>query len=980
MAEMHGFLLADERKIPEINSKVRLFIHMRSGARLLSIENDDENKVFSITFRTPPGDSTGVAHILEHSTLCGSQKYPVKEPFVELVKGSLNTFLNAFTFPDKTTYPVASQNLQDFYNLIDVYMDAVFFPLIAPETLDQEGWHYELDELDGPLTYKGVVFNEMKGAYSSPDSLLAQRAQQSLFPDHVYGFDYGGHPHSIPDLTYAQFKAFHDTYYHPSNSWIYFYGDDDPEERLRRMDAVLSKFQTLQVDSSISLKTRFTEPMRLESFYDPGDAPVGKKGMLVVNWMIGETADREKSLSLAILEYCLIGTPASPLRKALIDSGLGDDLAGVGMEGDLRQIFFSIGLKGVADGLAEDKPADYDKVENLVLETLSRLAQIGIDPNTIAAAMNTIEFRLRENNTGSFPRGLGLLLRTLTTWLYDGDPFAPLVYETAIASIKQRYASGERIFENLIKTELLENPHRTTVLLKPQPGLNQLEEAAEREKLAGIRATLSEEELKGIYEHAQQLRIRQETPDSPEALATLPGLTLDDLDREIRLIPMEVTSRLGTQLLYHDLFTNGIVYLDLGFDVRNLPGEYLQLAPMFGRSLLGLGTETEDFVKLSQRIGRTTGGIRSSFYNTQLRNVPKATTWLLLRGKSTMDHTQDMLAILKDVLLTVRLDNQERFKQMVLEEKADMESAAASAGHRFANIRLKSFFSQAGWVDEQMGGASYLAFLRELAAQVDSDWPAVLAKLEKMRSLLVNRNTMIANITLDQSNWEFFQPQLLDFLNDLPAQPVQQASWQTGQPQQDTAMVAPVKVNYVGKGANLFDLGYRLDGSAYVINNFLRNTWLWEKVRIQGGAYGAFCIFDPRSGILTLLSYRDPNLLATLNVYDQTGQFLRQLDETRLSQEELVKSIIGTIGDLDAYQLPDAKGYTSMARYLAGDTDELRQQRRDEVLSTTLEDFHAYGEVLEQLGGAGRVVVVGSEEAITAANAGSAWLAVEKIS
>lgn len=968
-----GFELIKEAEIPELKTSARLFRHVRTGAELLSLENADENKVFGISFRTPPPDSSGLPHIMEHAVLCGSRKYPVKEPFVELVKGSLNTFLNAFTAADKTIYPVASQNLQDFYNLVEVYVDAVFFPLLPPHVLDQEGWHYELNDLQEPLVYKGVVFNEMKGAYSSPDNLLGTLAQQSLFPDSPYGLDSGGDPRVIPQLTYAQFKAFHQTYYHPSNARIFFYGDDDPQERLRRMDSALAEFSARSVDSSINLQARFDASRQVRAAYDAGEDADGRKGMLVVNWLLDEPFDPELNLGLGMLAYILIGTPASPLRKALIDSGLGEDLAGAGLDADLRQMTFSTGLKGIADGSGEHA-AEFDQVEALILQTLQDLTSQGIDPQTIAAAVNTTEFRLRENNTGSFPRGLLLMLRALNTWNYDGDPLAPLAFETPLAALKTRLAAGERYFENLIQTYLLDNLHRTTVILQPEPGYQERQEETERQKLEHVRSALSLQELQAIHANTQHLKEIQETPDTPQALSTIPNLKLEDLERSNKLIPLEILSLASLRTFYHDLFTNGIIYLDLGFDLHVLDEEHLPYIPLFGRALVDMGTETEDFVRLSQRIGSQTGGIWSTRFISPLVGSRGSAAWLFLRSKSTMDHAGDLLGILRDVLLTVRLDNQERFHQMVLEEKADMEAGLTPAGHRFVNTRLRSFYHEAGWLDEQMGGVSYLFFLRRLVEAVENDWPGVLAALEEVRRRLLlgeGGRPPIVNLTLDEVNWRIFQPQLHTFLASLPqGRPDRpHAAWAWNGAAHDLGLAIPTQVNYVGLGADLFKLGYQSSGSSMVISNFLRTTWLWEKVRVQGGAYGAFSVFDHRSGVLTLLSYRDPNLLETLEIFNQAGGFLRQLDSRRLDQAELTKSIIGAIGDLDAYQLPDAKGFTSLARSLAGETDEARQMRREQVLATSLADFHAFGEVLERLPQDGQVVVMGAEDDLRSANA-----------
>ncbi|MGE5222248.1 MAG: insulinase family protein [Omnitrophica WOR_2 bacterium] len=962
MDDFFGFQLLREQQIPEINTKARLFRHRKIGAALLSLENDDENKVFGITFRTPPSDSTGVAHIMEHSVLCGSRKYPVKEPFIELAKGSLNTFLNAMTYPDKTCYPVASQNVKDFYNLIDVYIDAVFYPLNTLQTLEQEGWHYELDSLDGPMTYKGVVYNEMKGNYSSPDDILARHSQQSLFPDNTYGVDSGGDPQVIPNLTYEQFRDFHRSYYHPSNARIFFYGDDDPAERLRYVNEYLKDFDPIEPHSSIALQPSFPEPRRVAVAYDSGEDAGDKKGMVTANWMLSEQTDPQTSLGLHILEHILVGTPASPLRKALIDSGLGEDLAGVGLDSDTRQMLFSIGMKGIA-------VEDADKVESLIAQTLTDLAGKGIDPDTVRASVNTIEFRLRENNTGAFPRGLSLMLRCLSTWLYDGDPLSPLAFEAPLSQIKEQLASGEPYFENLINQHLLKNGNRTTVILRPDPGVGKEQEAAEQRRLMKVRQSLSEQELQEIVEETRRLKLRQETPDSAEALQTIPSLKLEELDKQNKLIPLNVSEQHGDRILYHDLFTNGIVYLDVGFNLHSLPQEYIPYLSLFGRALLEIGTESQDFVKLSQRIGATTGGIRRTILTTSQRKTGQAVAWLFLRGKSTVPQMSDLVKIIKDILLTVKLDNCERFKQMVMEEKAGLEAGLVPGGHRVVNTRLRSLFNEADWITERISGISYLFFLRQLAQDVENNWAGVLEKLENIRHILINRSAAISNITLDQANYATVKHLLEELLASLPSRQEKQLEWLPDQHPGFEGLTIPAKVNFVGKGANLYALGYRLNGSVLVINKFLGTTWLWEKVRVQGGAYGGYALFDHRSGVYTLLSYRDPNLLGTIDAFDYAGQFLRSLDAARLSQEELTKSIIGTIGDLDAYQLPDAKGFTSLVRYLAGDTEEDRQILRDQVLNATLDDFHAFGEVLHKVNEAGKVVVLGSQEAIAQANA-----------
>lgn len=959
------FELLKTQNIPELNTEAGLYRHIETGAQVLSLINEEDNKVFGITFRTPPKNSTGVAHILEHSVLCGSRKYPVKEPFVELLKGSLKTFLNAFTYPDKTCYPVASTNTQDFYNLIDVYLDAVFYPLITRHIFQQEAWHLDMEDASGPITYKGVVYNEMKGAYSSPDSLLAEYSQRSLFPDNTYGFDSGGEPSSIPTLTYEEFLEFHRRYYHPSNARIYFYGNDDPDRRLDILSTFLNDFTRMEIDSGIPLQGPFPSPRRVMRAFAASDSEGKPKGMMTVNWLLPELSSPELNLSLQVLQYVLLGMPGSPLRKALIDSGLGDDIAGTGLEKELRQGYFSTGLKGIA-------PENADRIESLIIETLESLAREGVDVETIEAALNTVEFRLRENNSGAYPRGLVLMLRSLSTWLHDGDPLALLAFDAPLSRVKSRFLTDRSYFRQMIEKCFLQNTHRTSVILTPDPTLADREREEENERIEVLRRELTLEDIERIVRDTAELRRRQETPDPPEALARIPALKIPDLDRRNKTIPLSVAELNGARILYHDLFTNGILYLDMGFDLHQLPQEMIPYAPLFGRALVEMGTSDEDFVSLTKRISRKTGGIKPDLFTSSVAHGKQGAAWLILRGKSMLPQFRDMLRVITDVLLTVRLDNRDRFRQMVMEEKVRHEHRLVPHGHQIINLRLRSHFNEADWAREQMSGVGYLFFLRALAREVDENWPTVLSTLERMRTILVNRCSMIFNVTLDETNWKECTGAFEEFIDALPFEASSGTAWQTDHSAEHEGLIVPSQVNYVGKGADLYELGYRFHGSIQVITGYLRSSWLWDRIRVQGGAYGAMCLFDRLSGVLTFVSYRDPNLIRTLDNFDLAAEFLRNIE---LPDRELTKAVIGAISVIDSYLLPDTKGYVSMLRHLTGDTEEARQSMREEVLSTSEREFRAFADVLEQVRHRGLVKVLGSRDAIEAANAGkSRWL------
>ena len=952
-----AFELVRDERIADVDSQALLYRHKKTGAEVLSLVNSDENKVFGVTFKTPPTDSTGIAHILEHSVLCGSRKYPVKKPFVELIKGSLNTFLNAMTFPDKTAYPVASQNLKDFYNLVDVYLDAVFFPLLTEDTFHQEGWHYELEDAKAPLVYKGVVFNEMKGVFSSPDAVMRDLSQRSLYPDVTYGKSSGGDPKAIPDLTFEQFKRFHEKFYHPSNTRAFFSGDDDPAQRLDILDAYFSQFERAEVDAEVGLQPRFNAPRQLHGTYaGTKDADKPRDGMISVNWMIDPPADREEALSHGLLSYLLAGNPAAPLRKALTESGLGEGMTGGGIGSGLRQPMASFGMKG-------NDPANAPKVEALILDTLAEIAERGFPSDQLEAAINTFEFSLRENNTGSYPRGMTYMFTALATWLHGGDPLAPLHFETALAALKDKAQRGH--FEGEIRRLFLDNTHRTTVTLEADPEQGAREAAAEADKLAQVRAGMDEAAITATISETEKLKRLQETADNPADLAKIPTLTLGDLDREIRKVPVETGSIGGAGLFYHDLPTLGIVYLDLGFDLHVLPDELLPYLPLFGRALLQTGTSKEDFVALTQRIGRSTGGINQHRGLSAMQGSAETAAWFFLSGKAVADKVEEMLAIMGDVLLDARLDNRERFRQMALEEKAGFEARLVPSGNAIVDTRLKAGLTQAGALSERMGGISYLRFLRELVGRIDSDWAGVQQVLETIRDTLFNRPHMVVNVTTDGALWNQTQSQIGAFTERLPAseRPLQQ--WPGPMAARSEGLVIPAQVNYVGKGANLKALGFEVSAAASVALKYLNTTYLWDKVRVQGGAYGGSSRFDLTSGNFSFLSYRDPNLLKTVDVYDGAAKALA----AGVGENDLTRSIIGVIGDMDGYQFPDAKGYGSMWRQLTGTTDAIRQQRRDEVLNASSKDFAELAEAVAAVASHGHVVVLGGEAAITAANA-----------
>lgn len=938
----HGFSLIREEALSEVGGTARLWKHDITGAELLSIVNQDENKSFGVSFRTPPKDSTGVAHILEHSVLCGSQKYPVKEPFVELLKSSLQTFLNALTFPDKTCYPVASTNLQDFYNLIDVYVDAVFYPRIDEDVLRQEGWHIEV-EPDGQWNYKGVVFNEMKGVYSSPDSVLMEESQHAVFPDMLYSLDSGGNPEKILDLTYADFREFHAQYYHPSNARFFFWGDDPEDARLEKIGAVLAPFERREVDSAVPLQPRRSMERKIEAMYaaDPEDlaAEQGEdatpQGHVTVSWLLCESREVEEMLVLEMLDHILAGLPGSPLRKALVDSGLGEDITGAGLETDLRQAYYSIGLRSV-------EPENGDAVEILVMDTLAGLAENGVPAKAIEAALNSLEFDLRENNTGRFPRGLSAMFRSLTTWLYDGDPLAPLAWEKPLAAVKARLTAKEHVFEDALRRWFLENNHRVTVVLSPDTQLAEQRQKQEQARLDAARDAMDDASRTETAAIAERLRLAQEKADTPEALDTIPTLGLADLPPQNAILPCQIKTD-DMAFALHDIDTTGILYARMLLPMDAVSDRLLPLVPLYSRALTEIGTTRRDFVDLGLELAAKTGSL-DAFPTMQTRLDTGATLAALeVSGKSTSDKIGKLTGLIREILLEPKFDNRERFTQMVLEEKARLEQTIVPSGHSLVSIRLNGGLSSTGRLMELTGGISYLSFIRDLAKRLENRWPSVLADLHDLHRLIIRRDKALISLTANTSTLADAEKQFRTLVSALPVNSAPDALRGAVEGPVAEALLVPAQVNYVGLGMNIHNSGYRFHGAASVVLRHLRMGYLWDRVRVQGGAYGVYANYSRSSGSFVFLSYRDPNVLSTLDIYRQAADYLGNLS---LSPQDITRSIVGAIGDMDAYLLPGAKGSAALWRYLSGDTDEIRQRIREEALATTLADFHNFAPYL----------------------------------
>ncbi len=944
----HQFRLFHDTYISDIHSQVRLYSHP-SGATLVSVSNDDENKSFGVALRTMPDNSNGVAHILEHSVLCGSKRYPVKSPFNELLKGSVNTFLNAMTYPDKTVYPVASTNLKDLYNLVSVYMDAVFHPLISEDTLRQEGWRFEFDD-KGTLTYKGIVYNEMKGASATADRIAGRALMKELMPDTIYAHDSGGNPRDIPTLSYEEFVAFHQTYYHPSNALLFWYGDDAEDPRLESLEPFLTSFTKQTPPPPLKPQPAWTESRTARYPYPA--SPEEKRHVVTLAWLSQQELSPIDELEIMIIDDAILADAASPLRKILLDSGLGENISGGGFGGGL-QPYFALGLKGVP-------PEHVDAVAPMVLAAIEQVCQQGIEPDQLAASLNTFEFKARENNTGGFPRGLSLMLNVTEPWLYGHDILDVMHYEKPLAEVRQRLSDPTRPAQ-ILRRMILKNPHRLTLTVAPDAELNTRLDEAEARELASAESQLDATKRDKITQDATRLVLWQETPDAPEALSTVPRLTREDIDTDIKRTPLNARLLGGIPFTHAPLFSSGIAYIDFGFDVLQIPARLVAYLPLFLRALTDVGAGAYDMVKLSQRIGTYTGGIgvSSSVGTHRITHQPYGN--LFVRGKATLQNVPILLELMRDIIVTPHLHNKERIMQLVREDKAGRESGIIPSGHSYVNTRLRASFSANHTYAELTGGATYVAFIRQLAKRGDEAWDDIHANLVELQHILFHRDAMRIHVTVTDKQGSTVAAQIESIISSIPAGKRRENDWYIAHYARTEALQVPAQVNYVGIGGSLAATGYTCDGADIVVNRHLSRTFLHEAIREKGGAYGAFSVLDIRTGLLTLLSYRDPNIQKTIDTYHNAGAWLQKV---HLDDDALLQAIIGAAGDFDGYQLPDARGFGAMARSLSGDDDDFRQKVREEALSVQNHHFARYGVALEAMSAHWRTVVLGGEAAL----------------
>lgn len=955
--KLDAYRVVEHKTIEEMQSEGIVLEHKKTKARLFLVSNDDENKVFCIGFRTPPDNDCGLPHILEHSVLCGSDKFPLKDPFVELVKGSLNTFLNAMTYPDKTVYPVASCNDKDFHNLMDVYMDAVLHPNIYKEEkiFRQEGWHYELESKDAPLIYNGVVYNEMKGAYSSPESILDSVTQKTLFPDTCYGKDSGGDPVHIPELSYEKFLDFHKTYYHPSNSYIYLYGDMDMAEKLTWLDEeYLSHYEERPVDSRIREQKAFEAPVEREFSYSitEGESE-GDATYLSVNTVVGDDLDPKLYVAFQILEYTLLDAPGAPLKQALIDAGIGKDVMG-GYENGILQPYFSV----IAKDANKEQKGEFLAI---VKGTLRKLADQGINRKSLLAGMNYFEFKYREADYGSAPKGLMYGLQCLDSWLYDGDPMTHLCYQETFDFLKKEVENG--YFEQLIRDYLLDNPFEAVIVVAPEKNLTAKEDEKLAKKLADYKASLSEEELEALVTATRELKEYQDTPSTPEVLAKIPLLRREDIEKKAETFFWTEKEEAGIKVLHHNFFTSGIGYLKVLFNTEVLPQEDLPYAGLLKSVLGSISTEHYSYSDLTSEIHLNSGGVDFSVTSyPDLADPERFTGAFVASIRVLYDKLDFGFTMLEEILNHSVFTDEKRLGEVIQETRSRAKMKLENAGHNTAVSRATSYFSATAYYNELTGGTAYYHFLEQLEKDYAEKKGEIIARLQEVSKKLFTRVNMLVNYTADDKGYEKL-PETLKLLADkLPQGRGEKHAFSHPAKNLNEGLKTSAQVDYVARCGNFRSAGLEYTGALKILQVILSYDYLWLNIRVKGGAYGCMSGFG-RSGEGYLVSYRDPNLKETNEIYEGIPAYLEAFDP---DERDMTKYVIGTISNLDAPLTPSVKGSRGLSAYLSGVTEEMMQTERDQILGATKEDIRALAAQVRAVLSTGSFCVVGNEEKIEA--------------
>ncbi len=949
--------------LKETDSFALTLRHRHSNARVLVLSNEDDNKVFNIGFRTPPADDTGVPHIIEHTVLCGSKNFPVKDPFVELIKGSLNTFLNATTYPDKTLYPVASCNNKDFENLMHVYMDAVFYPNIYKyeEIFKQEGWHYELADKDAPLIYNGVVYNEMKGAYSSEERVLDCFVMSSLFPDNTYHYESGGDPKCIPDLTYEDYLAFHKKYYHPSNSYIYLYGDMDIEERLIWMDEnYLKDFKAVKTDSEISRQAGFGSMKSLTKTYAVGtDTDCTEKTYYAYALSMDITMEQEKCLAFELLSYVLVEMPGAPVKKALLDAGIGTDID-VDFCDIMLQSYFTITTKNA-------KAGEKDRFYQIIRETLEGIVKNGIDKKVLEAALNGMEFREREADFGSYPKGLIYSLKALKTWLYsDSEPYSALKYEKYYSFLREQI--GTDYFENLVQEYILDNTHAVLVEMVPEKGLAIKNEQELEEKLAAFKESLPDKEKDRIIQETKALKAYQEEPSPKEDLEKIPMLAREDIKKEAAPYYNTETEICGIPAVHHNISSNGIIYLNFFFDIHNLKEYMPQIS--FLSTLLGyMDTENYTYNEFDTEVNFYTGGIvADTGIYTHLGKSNEYELKFEVRTKVLEAKAADALKLMAEMMLKTIFTDEKHLREVVAESRSRLKVRLMSAGNQAAAVRVNACNSESAWLIDNSAGIGYYNYLVRLDENFDKEKENLIKGCSELVKEIFKKEKLLVSCTCKEEALDILKQSMPVFTEELgkfesTGQGGNISSLKKYTPDitmKKEAFTTPAEIQYVAFGGTFGSVTDADLGTLNVVQHLLNYDYLWNEVRVKGGAYGVKCNFT-REKQWYFASYRDPNLSSTIDVYENAADYLENYNA---DEREITKTIIGTISNIDTPLTPNMKGNRSMTAYFKKIPYDLLQKERDSVLSCSIEDIRRAAEVIKAVAAKGNICVIGNEKHI----------------
>ena len=954
--DLAEYEILDEHRVEDVQSDGFILRHKKSGARIAILSNNDDNKVFYIGFRTPPEDETGVSHIIEHTTLCGSKKFPVKDPFIELAKGSLNTFLNAMTYPDKTVYPIASCNDQDFKNLMDVYLDAVFNPNITKyeEIFKQEGWHYELTGKDDELKINGVVYNEMKGAYSSPDEVLSSQIYRSLFPDNTYSKDSGGNPEYIPKLTYEAYLDFYHKYYHPSNSYIYLYGDMDVVERLEWLDKeYLSLYDYKKVNSEINKQPAFDKIKNVEAQYSiTMDDSQENKTYLSYNRVVGDTLDEMLYQAFDVLDYALVSSPGAPVKQALIDAGIGDDVYGSYDAGILQPVFSFVAKNANA--------SQADEFESIIENTLKEVVKTGINKEALLAGINSSEFKFREADFGQFPKGLLFGLNCLDSWLFDD--MKPFIHLECLGTFaKLRKAVDTDYFEKLIQEYLLDNTHGSSVTVKPKRGLGNEREEALAKELSDYKASLSDEEIKKLIEDTEHLKKYQEEPSSDEDLRKLPMLTRADMKKNAMPFSNIEDELLDVKVVRHDIESNGIDYISFLFDAGDFAQSELGYLGFFTNALGLVSTEKYSYTDLANATNIYTGGISTgTASHPDIKDRNNFVFKFEVKLKVLEKNIDKALELMEQMLLTSDFTDTKRLGELVAQIKARLQANLSSSGHLVAAMRSMSSFSRYALYQDELKGIAFYRSICHIEKELSESPKSVSDKLAAIAKKLFARNRMLISFTGNNEAYGNAKPSLekviagFDKMSAIGNQA--EVHFNTAK----EAFIDASQIQYVAKTGDFICEGYEYTGALRLLRIILSYDYLWINVRVKGGAYGCMNTFL-RSGESYFVSYRDPNLSDTLDVYDRIPEYIKSFSP---DERDMTKYIIGTFSALDTPMNPEAKGSRSLSAYLEGITYEQIQKERNEILNAQPEDIRRLADLVEAVLKKDSICVIGNENMI----------------